>query len=68
LKIEKAKHGSGYLYDGIYSRYGLKCFKCIFGSKIIENVVFCTIHFNEDFKENGKYCIEGKKIKKRSVK
>lgn len=54
IKIKKAKNGSGYLYNGIYSRSGLKCFFCAFAHMVSEKAVFCTVR-----PESPKKCLSG---------
>jgi len=61
IKVGKSKHGSGNLYNDIYSRYGYRCFHCIHSSNIVKNVVFCMIHYTDDFKI-PQSCILGRKI------
>ena len=63
IKVQKAKHGSGNLYNGIYSRHGYKCFKCAFASIYCDNVVFCTISDNHNLKD----CIDGRRVFRQGI-
>jgi len=63
IKVQKAKNGSGNLYNGIYSRYGYKCFKCTLASTYGDTAIFCTISNNHTLKD----CIDGRRVFRQGI-